>query len=234
MCVCSMYEGAWKSLFWPSHRIAMGNDMTSYNFCFSISCHLTPKDPIYKIVSTTMTSPKPSSSSYEAPSKEERWQHNMGVCPTLYKYLLFMATNGTEKYSPSDVNHDIPHIKATFNNLCSQKETNHSVSFELKSKTNKEERYNGLYYGYYNQLREYYRNNGYSTLIDLPCPGLNQDGRYRCPWIFREIIQAFSVNQEVKGLSASSIRKSMGAFNVGIKSQNQIIRAVFPTKPYLE
>ena len=26
----------------------------------------------------------------------------------------------------------------------------------------------------------------------------------------------------------------MGAFNVAIQSQNQILRAVFPTKPYLE
>ena len=70
----------------------------------------------------------------------------MGVCPPLFKCLLFMATNGTEKYSPADVNHDIPHMKATFNNLSSQKETNHSVSFALKSKTNKEDMYNGLYW----------------------------------------------------------------------------------------
>jgi hypothetical protein len=39
----------------------------------------------------------------------------------------------------------------------------------------------------------------------------------------------FSVKQEKKGLSVSSIRKSMAAFNFAINMQNQMIRACFPS-----
>ena len=182
-----------------------------------------------------MTStPTPNSShAYKVPPLLCQWQHGMGPCDTMYKYLWFMASNGAVPYDASLVNHDETHIKNTYHHLYSQKETNGSISFEPKSSCSQSNS-SGLYYGYYAQLLRFYKSNGYDHLMNQRCPGLSQGGKYQCPWVFREIIQSFSVFQEKGGLSAASIRKGMGAFNLAISMQNQMIRAVFPKLPHLE
>ena len=74
----------------------------------------------------------------------------------------------------------------------------------------------------------------YKHLANLPCLGLSQGGNYNCPWIYRELAMAFSVQQEASKLSSNSLRKGMDAFNLAIKSQNQLIQAIFPRNAELK
>ena len=174
-----------------------------------------------------MTStPTPNSNHpYKLPPLSCQWQHGMGTCDNMYQYLLFMASNGAVSYDSCLVNHDEAHIKNTYQHMYSQKETNVSISFEPKSScsTGSQSNNSGLYYSYYAQLLRFYKDNGNCHLMNQPCPGLSQGGKYQSFWIFREIIQSFSVSQEKEGLSAASIRKGMGAFNLAINMQNQMI-----------
>ena len=140
-----------------------------------------------------------------------------------------MASNGTIQYHSSLLNDDMNFVRTTYDNLLSLKQTNGSVSFEPKNTTEKSCNYNGTYYLYYRQIITFYRENDFAHLCQLPCPGLSQGNRYVCPWVFRGLAQMFSANQEKKGLSVSSIRKSMVAFNFAINMQNQMIRACFPS-----
>ena len=74
---------------------------------------------------------------YKVPPQPALWNHSMGVCDSFFKYLLFMASNGTIPYHPSLLNHDMNFVRTTYANLLSLKQTNGSVSFEPRNTTEK-------------------------------------------------------------------------------------------------